>query len=293
MTNEFPTNIHLDEFELSQNGIPFVLNKEGEKVESDQYKQLKNLDPERAVEIYKALKKIQSEEFEKSKLVDANGELMIVWHGSPRKFNEFKTDAKGEWRWMNYGIHFSSSYEMIEEYSDKAYSALNDIRYSLAQEIGVTKDSIGLNDENNITKVNKVYNEIIADLIQNRQESRFYERGYKRDLQTREFTHEKDPGSDAIVYGKQKFGVEWALEIFGGEMPTKENTYFNEHNKLWLGANVGKYAYACVMNVANPFKIETTSLDGGFEKGELSHKESATDGTILYHPEGINVIGGG
>ena len=75
-------------------------------------------------------------------------------------------------------------------------------------------------------------------------------------------------------------------------MPNKENSYFDEHNKLWLGNNVGKYAYACVLNIENPFEEETTDIDYGFENGENSHTGEKTDGTILYHSEAVIAMGG-
>lgn len=288
--SELNTN-NQETFEKSEHGIPLVLNKEGQKVESDQYKQLNDIAPEQALEIYRALKNLESGEFKDSKLRDENGELRIVWHGSPRKFDEFKTDAKGEWRDMNYGVHFSSSKEMVEQYSEKAYSALDNIRYNLAEEVSEIKDGSKLNSEH-FANGDKIYNEIIADLVEKGEESQFYKKAYKFDPKKKEYSDERRVHLDAITYGKQRFGVDWAFEIFNGEMPNKENAYFDERANLWLGRDVGKYAYACVLNIETPFEQETTDVDHDFEVGENAHTEKQTDGTILYHSEPVRAMGG-
>lgn len=278
-------------FEMSENAIPLILNKEGQKVESDQYKQLSAMAPEQALEIYTALKKLESGEFKDSKLRDGNGELLIVWHGSPRKFDEFKTDAKGEWRSQNYGVHFSSSKEVVEQYSEKAYSALNEIRYLLAEEVSGIKGGEKSNSEH-FANGDKIYNEIIADLITKGEESQFYKKGYKIDYREKKISDERDTSLDRIIYGKQSFGIEWALEIFNGEMPNKENAHFDESAKLWLGKDIGKYAYACVLNIEKPFELETTDIDLAFIAGEDAHAEKSSDGTVLYHSEPIHAQGG-
>lgn len=277
-------------FEVSENGIPLVVNKEGQKIESDQYKQLNDVAPEQALEIYKALKNLESGEFRDSKLRDENGELRIVWHGSPRKFDEFKTDAKGEWRYMNYGVHFSSSKEIVEQYSEKAYSALDNIRYNLAEEVSGIKDGSKLSSEH-FANGDKIYNEIIADLVEKGEESQFYKKAYRFDPVKKKDTDERTH-RDAITYGKQRFGVDWAFEIFNGEMPNKENAYFDERANLWLGRDIGEYAYACVLNIERPFEQESANVDHGFRAGENAHTEKLTDGTILYHSEPVHAMGG-
>ena len=137
-----------------------------------------------------------------------------------------------------------------------------------------------------------MYNEIIADIVEKGEDSQFYKKGYKFDYEKNQPSDVRDVSFDAIKYGKQNFGTDWVFEIFNGEMPNKENSYFDEHNKLWLGNNIGKYAYACVLNIENPFEEETADVDKGFENGENSHKEKITDGTILYHPEAVKAMGG-
>jgi len=295
MIEKFPINLPIKEkfedFEISENGIPFILNKEGQKVESIQYKHLMDLAPDQALAVYKALKKLETVEFKDSEVKDENGELRIVWHGSPRKFNEFKTDAKGEWRWRNHGVHFSSSKEVVEEYSEKAYSSLNNIRYYLAEEVAQIKDGRKLNSEDFI-KGDEIYNVIIADLVEKGEESQFYKKGYKFDYNQNKVSDERDTSLDAIKYGKQNFGTDWVFEIFNGEIPNNENSYFDAGNKLWLGNNIGKYAYACVLNIERAFKEDTTDVDNGFEKGERAHSEGITDGTILYHSDPVNATGG-
>ena len=279
-------------FELSKKGIPLVSNKEGQQVESTQYKKLYELAPAQALEIYKALKNLESGEFKNSKLRDENGELLVVWHGSPRKFDNFKTDAKGEFRWRNQGVHFSSSRKLVEQYSDKAYSALNNARYHLIMEIAGNKDFSALSKEDR-EKGDKMYNTIILDLIEKGENSQFYNKAYKNDNFTKgKLSDEREPNRDSIKYGKKGFSIEWFFEIFGGEMPNKNNAYFDERNRLWLGKNVGRYAYACILNIENPFELDSINMDESFELGEKSHKEKATDGTILYHPKAVHAMGG-
>lgn len=235
--------------------------------------------PEEAQQIYRALKKLESGEFKDSKLRDQNGGLMIVWHGSPRKFDQFKTDAKGEYRWRNKGVHFSSSREVIEQYSDKAMSALNVILYDLAVETYGNKAQRELTVEQTKEAI-KIYNEIVADLIQNGKDSQYYH------------ADPNNPDLDYIKYKNRRFGVEWALEPFNGELPNKDNSDLNPDLGLYIGNDIGKYEYAAVLNIEKPFKTDTTDMDFGFEQGEKSHAEQATDGTILFHQEAVSGMGG-
>lgn len=268
-----------------KNEIPLVL-KEGKKVESAQFKKLLEVtDYEHVLKIYKDIKELENGEFKDSKLRDENNELLIVWHGSPRKFDEFKTDVKGEFRWRNEGLHFNSSRELIKQYAEKAYKALNIILYDIALEISGAKDGIEL-DEELQRKAIAEYNVMIEDLIEQKENSRFYSKAYEHDD-----LEKRRPDMDFLKYGKHRFGLEWVLEIFNGEMPTKENTYFDKTNGLYFGNDIGKYEYVAVLNIENPYKEETVDLDNGFEHGEESHKNKGNDGTILFHKE--NIIGNG
>lgn len=92
---EKTSNINL---EVSENGILLILNKEGKKVESIQFKELIKAtgNQKEAMEIYHKIKELSENDFKDSKLRDENGELMIVWHGSSRKFENFDPNAKGQ-----------------------------------------------------------------------------------------------------------------------------------------------------------------------------------------------------
>ena len=299
MKESFQENLHskkseennLSEFPDKTFEIPLVLNKEGKEVGSDQFKKLLEVtDYEQALKIYKNIKEIENGEFKDSKLRDENNEILIVWHGSPRKFDEFETDVKGEFRWRNEGLHFNSSRELIKQYSEKAYKALNIILYDIALEIFGLKSGVKLNEEQE-QKAYGEYNKMVEDIIENRENSVFYNKAYEYDDNQKKFSDKRKSDFDCLKYGKHLFGLDWALEIFNGEMPTKENTYFDEVNGLYFGNDIEKYEYAAVLNIENPFREETVGIDYGFEKGEKAHKEKGTDGTILFHKE--NIIGDG
>lgn len=277
---------NLSEFLDKTFEIPLVLNKEGKEVGSDQFKKLLEVTGyEQALKIYKNIKEIENGGFKDSKLRDKNNEILIVWHGSPRKFDEFETDVKGEFRWRNEGLHFNSSRELIKQYSEKAYKSLNIILYDIALEISGAEYGIELNEEQQ-KKAIAEYNKMVEDLIKHGENSRFYSKAYEYDD-----SEKRKPDMDFLKYGKHRFGLEWALEIFNGEMPTKENVSFDKTNGLYFGKNIGRYEYAAVLNIKNPYEEETVGIDYGFEKGEKAHKEQGTDGTILFHKE--NIIGDG
>lgn len=286
------------QFEISAEGIPLVA-KEGRKAESKQFKQLVQLvDKEQAMQVYGSIKQLESGEFKDSKLRDENGELMIVWHGSPRKFDHFRSDAKGEWRWKNAGIHFSSSRELVKQYSDKAQRALDLVCGELLESLEKVTPETEWNAER-FRKVAGIYNEIIRDLIENGENSKYYDKAYKYDPVEKKLTRERKPDMDAIKYIKGRpWATEWFLELFGGEMPTKENTFldkdnvsFGENIPIYQGNGIGSYKYAAVLNIENPFRQETDHMDWGFSDGEKSHEQNGTDGTILFHSNGVIGMG--
>lgn len=279
--------------ELSENGIPLILNKEDEKVESIQFKELIKMtgDREKAAQIYNKTKELENGELKESKLRDENGELMIVWHGSSRKFEKFDPKAKGEWSWRNKGMHFQSSKETIEQYAKKAKSALNNILYNIGLEHFDMKGGSTFTNEQE-QKIKEIYNEIIKDIVESGEDSKFFRKGYETyySKEKRAEKQRRTSALDAIIYGKQQFGTEWVLEIFGGEMPTKENCSFNEKYGIYIGNDIGEYKYAALLNIEKPFYKETADLDNGFEDGERFHQEQNTDGTILFHKEGVETF---
>lgn len=293
-----PTKINSSQFELSPEGIPLVA-KEGKKVESKQFRQLTELvDHKQAMRIYTSIKHLENNEFKNSQAIDENGELMFFWHGSPRKFDQFRTDAKGEWKWRNEGLHFSSSKELVKQYANKAQEVFDFVCIELLRSTEKVTAETTWNAERS-KKVAILYNEIIKDLIENGENSRFYKKAYKYDPVAKMPTSDRQPDMDAIMLGeKSTLATEEFLELFGGEMPSKENTSFLEFNthlgndtSIYWGNNIGRYRYATVLNIVNPFKQETYNLDWDFEQGEKSHKQNGTDGTILFHPNGLIGIG--
>jgi len=287
---EFKRQIENSDLELSENDVPFVLNKEGEKVKSEQFKELIKItgNPEKAKQIYEKIKELENGELKESKLKDMNGELLIVWHGSSRKFEKFDPNEKGEWRWRNKGMHFQSSKETVEQYAEKAKSAWNHILYHIGLEHFSLKNGDTFTDEQE-REIKNIFNEITEDLIKNGEDSKFYRKDYRTCYNKEKKISEsiRDPGGDYIIYGKRRFGTEWALEIFGGKMPSKENCSYSERFGTYFGNDIGEYKYAALLNIEKPFSEETTDLDNGFENGEESHREQGTDGTILSHKEGV------
>lgn len=279
----FPTHL-----ELSKEGIPLVPH-EGQKVESKQFRQLSELtDHEQAMKVYMSLKQLESGDFKDSKARDENGELMLVWHGSPRKFDEFNLDANGQWEWRNQGICFSSSKELVQQFADKARSGLKFAYNDILRHFEKVTPETRWNEEK-FKKVAKVYNEIVEDLIENGEDSKCYHKGYRYDEKTGD-THFRDPSLDDIDYMGRKWGL-WFLEIFGGKIPTKENTVLDDKFgyygiNVYRGNEIGAYKYLAVLNTTNPFKKQThiSNTDDGFEDGERSHEQNGTDGTILLYP---------
>jgi len=292
---------------LSKKGIPLVLNKEKKLVESLQFKELMKVIKDRkiALRVYNAIKKIELGEFKNSKLRDENGELMIVWHGSPRKFKRFDLSARGEFSWKNTGLHFQSSKELVLQYALKAQRAWFDLMlYIAAERFGfeygyVYKLTFKDLPREQKEEAIKIYNEIIEDLIKNGEDSKFFHKGYvsRYNPESDKWEERRDPSLDYILYGKSRFGMEWVLEIFGYQMPTKENcslvNIINNNDKylVYFGNEIGAYIYAAVLNIENPFYEDTKDIDFSFKEGEKSHKEQGTDGTILIHSE--NLIGMG
>lgn len=287
----FPTN-----FELSKEGIPFV-NHEGKKVESKQFKQLIQLTGrEQAIKTYAHIKQLESDEFKESQARDENGELILAWHGSPRKFDEFKLDSKGQWSWRNKGIHFSTSKELIQEYADKARSRFKLVCNSILRRLEKVTPESPWNEER-FGKVARIYNEVVEDLIENGENSRYYHKEYRYDQKT-DNRHFRDPSLDHI---ENPLGGHWAtdyfLEIFGGKIPTKESTVFDDKFgyygvKVYRGTDIGAYNYLTVLNITNPFRKQTyiTDMDDAFEDGERSHEQNRTDGSVLSHPTGWGKI---
>lgn len=294
-SEEFNREIENNNLELSENGVLLILNKEGEKVESIQFKELVKTtgNPEKAKQAYNRIKELENGDLKESKLRDENGELMIVWHGSPRKFEEFNPKAKGEYRWRNQGTHFQSSKETVEQYAKKANRAWGYMAYNIGLEYFGLKDDSDLTDKQD-KKAKEIYNEIIEDLIKNGEESKFFRKGFEDhfDFEKKIMEkHKRTPALDAIIYGKHQFGTEWVLEIFGGEMPTKENCSFNKKYGTYFGNDIGEYKYAAVLDIEKPFSEESKEIDHSFELGEKSHREQNTDGTILTHPENVKGMG--
>ncbi len=277
-------------FEFSENGVPLVANTEGKKIESGQFKELlRHMQQEDALKIYKSIKRLEEGEFKNSQLQDENGELRIMWHGSPRKFEEFRSDAKGEYRWRNEGIHFSSSEEVVEQYADKAYSALRTALYAIASQSFQLEEGKPLTNEQ-VQKAKEIYNGIMENVREKKEQSPFYRKEYVWKSGVK--TEERDPAAESIEYGKIRLGIEWISEIFGGELPTKENSIFDQREGVYVGRNIGKYFYAAVLDIEKPFRAETKDIDHGFSMGEESKEKEDTDGTILLHPEGIVGMGG-
>jgi len=292
-------------FTFSPEGIPLVLNKEKKLVESLQFKELMRVvkDRETVLRIYSAIKKLEVGDFKNSKLRDENGELMIVWHGSPRKFKRFDPNARGEFS-LTRGFHFQSSIEVVAQYALKAQWAWCQLLLDIAAErfgfewgyfYKLTFKDLPREQKEEAVKI---YNEIIEDLIKNGENSRFFRYGTRYNLESKRWEEQKDPSLGHIVYGKKIFGMEWVLEIFGYQMPTKENCSLiniilddNDVYRAYFGNEIGAYIYAAVLNIENPFYEDTRDIDFGFKKGEKSHKEQGTDGTILTHSQ--NVIGMG
>ncbi len=276
--------------EFSENGIPLVSSVEDKKVESGQFKELlRHMDKEEALRIYNSIKTLEHGEFEKSQLRDENGELCIVWHGSPRRFEKFQADLKGEFRWINEGIHFSSSEKVVEQYADKAYSALRVVLYTIASQLFQLEEGKSLTSEQ-IQRAKEEYNKLIEEVREKGEQSASYKKEYASKGGAK--SEERDPSGDYLAYGKARLGVEWVSEIFGGKLPTKENSILDAGENVYIGKDIGRYFYAAVLDIEKPFRAEIKNIDRGFSLGEESRKIGGTDGNILSHPEGVIGMGG-
>lgn len=95
-----------------------------------------------------------------------------------------------------------------------------------------------------------------------------------------------------VEYKNIPMSMEWFGEMFGSVLPTQENTFMRKGpggNMVYWGKDIGRVYYVVVLIIANPFFLETPGdIDYCFEKGEESHTNDGTDGTILYHPEGVS-----
>ena len=235
-------------------------------------------DENQANDIHAKLKYLGEGSFKDSKVRNEDGELAIVWHGSPRNFDLFDTNAKGEYRWRNSGVHFSSSKELVAQYAKKAISALQTaLGFIGKEEIG--SDYSPKNPEH-FKQAAEAYNRVIKDLIDNGEQSIYY----------------KNHGHwSSVQYSEGNgFDMEWFGEIFGGELPTKDNSIMLQGPygvPIYYGREIGQNYYACVLNITNPFSEDSGSIDWSFEKGEESHKDNGTDGTILSHSENVKGIG--
>lgn len=275
----------------NENKVSVVHSGEKSPDESQQFQELLKVcsGREQALGIFTQIKKLENGEFKDSQLRNAEGELLIVWHGSPRKFRQFSTDTKGEYRWRNRGVHFQSSRQIIEQYSEKAYSAIRTILADIAGKLFTLESGKELTPEQ-LEKLKQTYNQIIEDLIINGEESVYYKKGYSENQPGLKV---RNPSLDAITYQGRTFGTEWALEIFNGEMPTRENSYLDPVEGVYLGNGIGKYEYAAVLNIKNPYKPEaSTNIDHDFEQGEQAQEGQGTDGTILHHQKDLIGDGG-
>jgi hypothetical protein len=280
--------MELGQFENSSTPEQFF-SQESEASKSLQFQQLlKLMDREQALQIYETIKQLAAGEFKDSVMRDDNGELMIMWHGSPRKFDTFKTDATGEYRWRNEGVHFSSSREVIGQYADKAYSAIRAVLIGIARADSRLSADTSLEGEV-LAEAKGTYNEIIKDLLTNDEDSQYYKKGYGYNAQQQR-VRKKD--LDSIVYKDEQFGIDWFAEIFNGQMPSKDNTELDQQNGILLGKGISRYEYAAVVNIKDPYTAEAIDMDQGFEAGENAHKEESKDGTILFHKEAVIGMGG-
>lgn len=257
-----------------------VNNVNGEKRDGRQFKTLLGVvkSEDEAVRIHEKLKKIGEGEFGESKARDENGELSIVWHGSPRIFDQFDQNAAGEYRWRNEGIHFQSSKDMVKQYAEKAKDALgHTYREIIQQDFGKEYD---IKNNEHVQTVIGHYNEMVRDLIEHGMESKH--------IMTRNNIVQ-------LTYGNTRMDLDSFKEIFGGKLPDNDNTVMVKGpngTELYYGKDIGKVYYAAVLNIKNPHIEETTDLDNGYEVGEETHKKGETDGTILNHTTNIKGMGG-
>jgi hypothetical protein len=274
----------IDISEWGEQQIPLARNEQEELIESSQFKQIQLFAPDfdEAMRIYQELKALEQGEFKESQMRDSNGELVIMWHGSPRKFDTFNPNSMGEFRWKNKGMHFCSEKSTIHQYSEKAEKSLSQIVAGVARQHFIIPPTERI-PKDQFQKAIGIYNKIIEDIRENGRDSQYYVTTSKPTP-----TGEWIPSSaDAIVYMKRQFGADWALEIFNGKLPTKDNTYFDESSGVYIGNDLGKYKYATILNIENPFRLTSRDFDSTFKMGEKAHEEQGTDGTIIFHKEGI------
>lgn len=280
---------NLESLDFSQKAAP-----EGfEKPTQSQYETLLGItgDEKIAAAIDRKLKELGQSDFKDSKMRNDKGELMLMWHGSPRDFDSFDMQTSGQWRWKNKGVHFSSSDEMVEQYSNKAINSLHTVIREIAyQDLGSSPEAgqewyVG-NEQwrTAVQEAIQVYNIIVRDLIEKGIESSYFRKSTS-------LSRENDPLDGAIQYKNRGFGMDWVSEIFGGQMPTEENTFFDEKQGMYLGEGIGRFKYLVALNIIQPHIAdnvdESFGLDREFRLGEEEHARGMVDGTIIAHPTGI------
>ena len=270
-----------------------VASVESEKPSGSQYESLVGItgDEKIAAAIGAKIEQLGRTDFKDSKMRNDSGELMLMWHGSPRAFDSFDMKAGGQWRWRNQGVHFSSSHEMVEQYSDKAINSLHtvirDIAYENLGSHPEPGEQLNVSDEQwqaAVQEAVEVYNTIVRDLMEKGPESTYFRKSTSP-------SQENNPLDGAIQYKNRAFGMEWVSEIFGGQMPTEKNTFFDEKQGLYLGEGIGRYKYLVVLNITQPHIVdnvtESFGLDRAFQRGEEEYTSGVVDGTIIAHTTGI------
>ncbi len=263
----------MDQIDSQEASIP------QEKPQASQIDILKKIlgDEEKAEFAHQKLSELQQNEFKGSKAVDGMGELAIVWHGTPRIFEQFDPSARGDFRWRNKGVHFATEKGNLTTYAEKANNDL----YIAIDRIGAkTIANYDYSNSKHFHQAVEEYNSLIDDLMQNGENSKYFHK------------HEEH---ETIDYKGAGMDFAWFSEIFGGQLPTKENSHkvkASDEEYVYFGKDVGEAYYAVVLNIQNPFNLsaDTTldkfnqgySLDSGFTLGENSHENQGTDGTIIH-----------
>jgi len=202
-------------------------------------------------------------------------ELMILFHGSPRKFEKFapENELKGMWRSFNKGIHFCSEIKYTIEFAKKASSTIEFLIYEIGRNLFGFEYGKPLRGEE-LEKSIEIYNSIIEDVVKNWRHSKFFK--------THSSLFSKWEYISFEYEGRELVGIELSefLEILGYD-PSPQNLSLVDG--IYRGKNVGEFIYVCVADIRNPFLTTGNfdDVDSKFRDGERAHESTKTDSTIV------------
>jgi len=196
-----------------------------------------------------------------SKVVDENGEPLMVYHWTSRNFEQFE-NKDWTWRFKNTWYHFSSDYETILEYSEKWWNAFESTIWLISTELLWTN----IINNDNI----EIFNKSVNDIIKNWKNSEFYI-DWKNPLINFVFNWES-----------MSIRVSEFIEMFNWSLPTEGTApYIN----IKIGDNLvpirispfvlNGIVLPLFLNIKNPHNLELSQNNTDFLDADYSKIEDA------------------